>query len=41
MGQVTHWNQQIAWFKRYNSIWWATGVIPDGWDHVDFIEVTP
>ncbi len=39
MGQVTVWNQKIAFYKAYNNIWWADILISDKWNSIEYIPV--
>ena len=39
VGQIAAWNQTIKRMQRYNNLWWADWLVPDGWDDVEIIRV--
>ena len=39
ISQITKWNQTIAAYRRYRSIWWLKPIFPKDWERVDFIEI--
>lgn len=39
VGELIMANVYICQQRKYNKIWWAAIVIPNGWDYVDYIEI--
>jgi len=35
LGQAVEMNRRIFSHRRYNRIWWAGWMVPDGWDEID------
>lgn len=39
ISQITKWNQTIAAYRKYRTIWWLKPIFPKAWARVDFIDI--
>ncbi|MEM7794442.1 MAG: hypothetical protein AAF579_08310 [Cyanobacteria bacterium P01_C01_bin.118] len=39
ISQITKWNQTIAAYKKYRTIWWLKPIFPKDWDYVELIKI--